>query len=83
VGAAWPSTPGASLSAAASTRHTQPGRAAHLHRCVPSTGSTPPTTTTRSLNSAIQPRVPTRPTGPLGDQNRFTDPGWPHRTRTL
>jgi hypothetical protein len=61
VGDVPASTPHAGSSAGRSTRHTHPDRAADLHRRRSSTVPTGPTTMTRSLNSAIPPRVPTRP----------------------
>lgn len=68
VGGDRSSTPGASSSADRSTRHTQGQRAADLRRRESSTVPTPPTTMMRSLNSAIPPRVPTRP-DPLRQPN--------------
>lgn len=82
------STTPSSRCAAASTRRTQPFYPVDLRRRAPSTECTPPTTMTRSLHSAIQPRVPTRaPERPDNLQGTTPipkpDPGWPTAARAL
>ena len=67
------STAGPSLCAAASTRRAQADTVGDLRRRAPSTECTPPTTMTRSLHSAIQPRVPTllREAGTTAKERHF------------